>query len=172
MSETSVSRLALPGCIEVGEPGKSYFEASLQLGVWCFAGLAKLDELKLRWTIENARTIHVQAPAPMNSEAGPVVEQVLCTVDGDMPEREVSHANVECNLPVFGWTAIGMDWKLHIAYRDTIDNGVVVLGPLDSGGLGSVTAFFKLYQTATMLSKWAKETYWAEFRRMVATESK
>lgn len=32
MLEPSVSRLSLPGCIEVGEPGKSYLEASLQLG--------------------------------------------------------------------------------------------------------------------------------------------
>jgi hypothetical protein len=29
ISETSVSRLALPGCVKVGDPGKSYLEASL-----------------------------------------------------------------------------------------------------------------------------------------------
>jgi hypothetical protein len=49
--------------------------------------------------------------------------------------------------------AIGMDWKLHIAYRDTTDDGVVILGPLDSGPLGSVMAFFKLFEKATVLAK-------------------
>jgi len=87
MAETSVSRLALPGCVEVGKPGKSYLEASLQLGVWCFAGLQKLEELRLQ------------------SES-----------------RSVSES-----LPLFGWTAIGMDWKLHIAYLDAHDGGVVSL---------------------------------------------
>jgi hypothetical protein len=33
MSEASVSRLALPGCVEVGDSGKNYLEASLQLGI-------------------------------------------------------------------------------------------------------------------------------------------
>ncbi|KAH0558699.1 hypothetical protein GP486_004648 [Trichoglossum hirsutum] len=134
MSEPSVSRLALPGCVEVGEPGKNYLEASLQLGVWCFAGLAKLDELKVR--------------------------------SGDYAAT-VDYSKVEQNLLVFGWTAIGMDWKLHIAYRDTTDNGVVILGPLDSGGLGSVMAFFKLFKTVTALAKWAKEKFWPEFRSIV-----
>jgi len=76
---------------------------------------------------------------------------------------------MEKSLPVFGWTAIGMDWKLHIAYRDTTDGGVVVLGPLDSGGLGSVITFFKLFKTATALAEWAKEKYWMEFRRIMGT---
>ena len=162
MSETSVSRLALPGCIEVGEPGKSYLEASLQLGVWCFAGLAKHDELKMRSGMKTPRT---------NQEEGTSAEEVHSTAESNMPAGERDPANAECHLPIFGWTAIGMDWKLHIAYRDITDDGVVVLGPLDSGGLGSVAAFFKLFQTATALAKWAKGTYWGEFRRMVGTQS-
>jgi hypothetical protein len=60
-----------------------------------------------------------------------------------------------------------MDWKLHIAYRDTTNGGVTVLGPLDSGGLGSVMALYKLFKTATVLAKWAKEKYWPEFRSIV-----
>jgi hypothetical protein len=67
MSETSVSRLALPGCVEVGESGKSYLEASLQLGVWCFAGLAKLNELRRQSRVADGETpirvINRQAPA-------------------------------------------------------------------------------------------------------------
>ena len=143
MSETNVSRLALPGCIVVGDPGKNYLEASLQLGVWCFAGLAKSDELRLQLS-----TAGRKAPTPaMNGQ--------------------ISATDSKQNLPVFGWTAIGMDWKLHIAYRDTTDGGVVILGPLDSGGLGSVPAIFKLLKTVIALAKWAEDTYWPEFRSIV-----
>ncbi len=59
-----------------------------------------------------------------------------------------------------------MDWKLYIAYKDTTDDGVMILGLLDSGGLGSVMAFFKLFKTVTA-AKWAKEKYWLEFRSIV-----
>ncbi|KAJ9624517.1 hypothetical protein H2203_005252 [Taxawa tesnikishii (nom. ined.)] len=146
MSETSVSRLALPGCIEVGEPGKSYLEASLQLGVWCFAGLEKLKELRVH--------------------SGKTDEQILAS--GEEKESEIAQdMRSQEDLPIFGWTAIGMDWKLHVAFEDKADGGAVVLGPLDSGGLGSALSFFKLFRTATMLAKWAKETYWAEFRSIV-----
>ncbi len=131
MSDPSVSRLALPGCVEVGEPGKNYLEASLQLGVWCFAGLAKLDELKM--------------------QAG----------------TTLGCAGAEESLPLFGWTAVGMDWRLHIAYRDKNDGGVIILGPLDSGGLGSVMAFFKLFATATWLAMWVKDKYWGGFKKIV-----
>lgn len=140
MSDPSVSRLALPGCVEVGEPGKNYLEASLQLGVWCFAGLAKLDELKMQLSVTDQQT-----------SAG----------------MTLGYAEADESLPVFGWTAIGMDWKLHIAYRDKIDGGVVILGPLDSGGLGSVMAFFKLFEIVTSMAVWAKEKYWVEFKSIV-----
>jgi hypothetical protein len=60
-----------------------------------------------------------------------------------------------------------MDWKLHVAYRDRSDGGVMILGPLDSGGVGSVLAFFKLFETATALARWAKEQYWTEFKNIV-----
>jgi hypothetical protein len=46
MSDASVARMALPVGVEIGEPGKSYNEASIQLGVWCCAGLVKLEELQ------------------------------------------------------------------------------------------------------------------------------
>ncbi|KAI9775011.1 MAG: hypothetical protein M1839_001611 [Geoglossum umbratile] len=143
MSEASVSWLALPGCVEVGDSGKNYLEASLQLGIWCFAGLTKLDELRVQ-----SRTVSRKLP-------------ILAVIG------QISAADSQQNLPVFGWTAIGMDWKLHIAYRDTTGNGVMILGPLDSGGLGSVMGFFKLFKTATALAKWAKEKYWLEFRSIM-----
>lgn len=167
MSETSVSRLALPGCVEVGEPGKSYLEASLQLGVWCFAGLAKLEELSVRSRMQGPKTstptIHGKTPTVESD--GHTVEDKNSTVEA----HAVDCSKMKGSLPIFGWTAIGMDWRLHIAYKDTIDNGVVILGPLDSGGLGSAMAFFKLFETATALAKWAKEKYWIEFRSIVET---
>ncbi|KAJ9653150.1 hypothetical protein H2201_009174, partial [Coniosporium apollinis] len=141
MAETSVSRLALPACVEVGEPGKSYLEASLQLGVWCFAGLEKLRELRAL-----SGKLAQQMPTPGSTD-----EEVEAAAEGtEEPGDE---------LPLFGWTAIGMDWKLHVAFRDKADGGVVVLGPLDSGGLGSVLPFFKLLRTVAALAAWAKDTY-------------
>jgi len=85
MSETSVSRLTLPGCVEVGEPGKSYLEAALQLGVWSYAGLKKLEELQ--------------------SQSG-------------------SMGNSRDTL-LFGFAAVGTDWKLHFAYNEKGGGGVV-----------------------------------------------
>ncbi|KAI9767242.1 MAG: hypothetical protein M1840_005842 [Geoglossum simile] len=167
MSEASVSRLALPGCVEVGDSGKNYLEASLQLGIWCFAGLAKLDELRVQ-----SRTAGQKTPTPAMNVQISIADGEGYTVEDEnsvvgVHATAVNCSRVEQNLPVFGWTAIGIDWKLHIAYRDMTDNGVVVLGPLDSGGLGSVMAFFKLFKTATALAKWAKEKYWLEFRSIV-----
>ncbi|RYN88171.1 hypothetical protein AA0119_g12103 [Alternaria tenuissima] len=167
MSETSVSRLALPGCVEVGESGKSYLEASLQRGVWCFAGLAKLDELKVR-----SRTANRETPTPARSGQIPASGGDGYTIEADnsVPGAHaaaVDGSRAEEILPIFGWTAIGMDWKLHIAYRDRNDDGVVILGPLDSGGLGSAMAFFKLFETATVLARWAKDKYWMEFMSIV-----
>lgn len=85
MSDASVARITLPICVEVGDPGKSYTEASVQLGVWCCAGLLKLQELRTKFGTERS----------------------------DEP------------LPLFGWTAIGTDWKLHLAYGDQ-DGAAVV----------------------------------------------
>lgn len=60
-----------------------------------------------------------------------------------------------------------MDWRLYVAYRDMTDNGVMILCPLDSGGLGSAMSIFKLFETATALAKWTKEDYWIEFRKVI-----
>lgn len=164
MSETSVSRLALPGCVEVGESGKSYLEASLQLGVWCFAGLAKLDELRKQSRVVDPETLT------------PAIDERVSATGSDSSTMEAGNSTSKVqtavcsrvgSLPVFGWTAIGMDWKLHIAYRDRADGGVTILGPLDSGGLGSALAIFKLFEIATMLARWAKDHYWIEFKNIV-----
>jgi hypothetical protein len=167
MSEASVSRLTLPGCVEVGESGKSYLEASLQLGVWCFAGLAKLDGLRVRSRTTGREmmtpTINGQIPTAKGDDYVAEDENLVSGAHATTVDR----SRTEENLPVFGWTAIGMDWKLHIAYRDMADDGVTILGPLDSGGLGSVMAFFKLFETATALAMWAKEKYWMEFRSIM-----
>ncbi|KAL5347667.1 hypothetical protein ACLOAV_007076 [Pseudogymnoascus australis] len=84
MQDASVSRMALPICVEVGEPGKSYNEASIQLGVWCCAGLLKLHELRLQ--------------------------------QGDIDTEET--------VPLIGMTAIGLDWKSHVAYKLPDDGAV------------------------------------------------
>lgn len=85
MQDASVSCMALPICVEVGEPRKSYNEASIQLGVWCCAGLLKLHELRLQ--------------------------------QGDIDAEET--------VPLIGMTAIGLDWKSHVAYKLPDDGAVV-----------------------------------------------
>ncbi|KAJ9624564.1 hypothetical protein H2203_005299 [Taxawa tesnikishii (nom. ined.)] len=113
MSETSVSRLAQPGRIEVGEPSKSYLEASLQLGVWYFVGLEKLKELRVHF--------------------GQADKQILAP--GKDKESEVAeHTRSQEDLPLFRWTVIGTDWKLHVAFEDMINGGAAVVRPLGSGG--------------------------------------
>ncbi|KAF2453844.1 hypothetical protein BDY21DRAFT_355262 [Lineolata rhizophorae] len=129
MSDPGVSRLVLPACVEAGEPGKSYLEASIQLGLWCFAGLTKLARMR----------------TAVKSEA--VRNRDLHTLD-----------------VLFRWTAIGMDWRLHVAYRDMTTGGVTVLGPLKCGGFQSVTDFFTLFKTAMLLAAWIKYHFWEEIR--------
>lgn len=148
MAETSVSRLALPGCVEVGEPGKNYLEASLQLGVWCFAGLQKLDEL----SIERQRI-----------RGGGDETRAINVDDND----SANIATASCTLPLFGWTSIGMEWKLHLAYKNS-DDSVTILGPRDTGGLMSGLSAFKLCYCIGRLAKWTRNTYWAEFCSLVS----
>jgi hypothetical protein len=85
MNDASVARMALPICVEVGEPGKSYTEASVQLGVWCCAGLLKLQELRQQ--------------------------------QGELYSNEA--------MPLLALTAIGLDWKAHLAYKLPEDGPIV-----------------------------------------------
>jgi len=64
----------------VGESGKSYVEASLQLGVWCFAGLAKLDELRVQ-----SRMADREAPTQVINEQIPAMKGGGCTVETENP---------------------------------------------------------------------------------------
>jgi hypothetical protein len=81
--------MTLPICVEVGEPGKSYTEASVQLGVWCCAGLLKLEELRI----------------------------------------QQGHTGLDDRMPLLGLTAIGMDWKSHLAYKDPEDGTITLSAP-------------------------------------------
>jgi hypothetical protein len=85
MNDARVARVALPICVEVGEPGKSYTEASVQLGVWCCARLLKLQELR-------------------QQQGGTCLDDTL---------------------PLLALTAIGMDWKAHLAYKLPEDGPIV-----------------------------------------------
>ncbi|ELR10086.1 hypothetical protein GMDG_04486 [Pseudogymnoascus destructans 20631-21] len=124
MQDASVSRMALPICVEVGEPGKSYNEASIQLGVWCCAGLLKLHELRLQ--------------------------------QGDIDAEET--------VPLIGMTAIGLDWKSHVAYKLPDDGAVVILGPVSIGGYEDIRSFFVLNSVFKIIAKWAEQDYWTHFR--------
>jgi hypothetical protein len=44
--DASLSRVTIPVYIEIGEAGKSYLEASLQLGIVGSAGLSRLEQLR------------------------------------------------------------------------------------------------------------------------------
>ncbi|KFZ19777.1 hypothetical protein V501_00510 [Pseudogymnoascus sp. VKM F-4519 (FW-2642)] len=148
MADASVSRMALPICVEVGEPGKSYNEASIQLGVWCCAGLLKLHELRLQ--------------------------------QADIDAEET--------VPLIGMTAIGLDWKSHVAYKLPGDGAIVshlhfhtpyevekssadlvgvvkvILGPVSIGGYEDIQSFFVLNSVFKIIAKWAEQDYWTHFR--------
>lgn len=99
MSKTSVSRLALPGCVEVGRPDKRHLEASLKMELWCFACLAKLEELSERPRMQGPKT------------STPMINGKTSTVESDRyiaeDERSILDAHaVDCSkteggLPVF-----------------------------------------------------------------------
>ncbi|ELR09120.1 hypothetical protein GMDG_03700 [Pseudogymnoascus destructans 20631-21] len=123
-------------------------KASIQLGVWCCAGLLKLHELRLQ--------------------------------QGDIDTEET--------VPLIGMTAIGLDWKSHVAYKLPDDGAVVshfhfhtlyevekssadlpcvvkvILGPVSIGGYEDIHNFFVLNSVFKIIAKWAEQDYWTHFR--------
>ncbi len=99
LNDAQLARVALPACVEVGPATKSYLESSLQLGIWCFTGLQKIQELR-------------QHAVPLRRRSGSNL--------GD-PNPDGCD---DC-LPIVGWTAIGLDWKLHIAFKRKGEDDVV-----------------------------------------------
>jgi hypothetical protein len=75
MTDAYTSTVVLGCGIEVKGSGGDYNEATIQLGIWCSAGLEKL--------------------------------QSMITTD-----------TAETQKPLLGWTVIGHEWKLHIAWKD------------------------------------------------------
>ncbi|OAF59175.1 hypothetical protein VC83_04385 [Pseudogymnoascus destructans] len=105
-------------------PAHTANKASIQLGVWCCAGLLKLHELRLQ--------------------------------QGDIDTEET--------VPLIGMTAIGLDWKSHVAYKLPDDGSVVILGPVSIGGYEDIHNFFVLNSVFKIIAKWAEQDYWTHFR--------
>jgi hypothetical protein len=99
MSEPSVSKLTLPGCVEVGESGKNYLEASLQLGVWCFAGLAKLEELRVQ-----SRTVGRGLPTSAMNRQIPITDSEGRAIEDEMAIRERSKISQSLGGRPLAWT--------------------------------------------------------------------
>lgn len=98
MEDAYTMRVPLVAGVEVKEPGGSYSEATVQLGVWCAAGLEKLR--RLREEAHERRTNEaLEVDNPPSGEGG--VER-----DEELP-------------PFVGWTVVGHDWKFHVAWKDS-----------------------------------------------------
>jgi hypothetical protein len=98
MEDAYTMRVPLIAGVEVKEPGGSYSEATVQLGVWCAAGLEKL------------RRLREEAHERRTNEAVEVDKQ---------PPGE-GGAEGDDELPPFvGWTVVGHDWKFHVAWKDS-----------------------------------------------------
>lgn len=98
MEDAFTMRVPLVAGVEVKEPGGSYSDATVQLGVWCAAGLEKLS--RLREEAHERRTNEaLEVDNPPSGEGG--VER-----DEELP-------------PFVGWTVVGHDWKFHIAWKDS-----------------------------------------------------
>lgn len=96
MTDTYTKHIPLVGGIEVKTSGGSSLEASVQLGIWSAAGLQK------------ARLL--QRERQLMTAAGPS--------DRDARQSVPSQENEQ--LPFFGWTIVGHEWKLYITWKDVI----------------------------------------------------
>lgn len=70
--------------------------------------------------------------------------------------------------PFLGWTVVGHEWRLRIAWKDA-DGKVTVLGPwrvLDAG-TGSHAEILMLLGLVRSIKQWLEEEYWPWFRQNV-----
>jgi len=103
MDDAYTMRVPLVAGVEVKERGGSYNEATVQLGVWCAAGLEKLRRLREERHEKRLR------------ESGEV----------DEPLRREGEGEGGPELPPFlGWTVVGHEWKLHVVWKDGSGNVV------------------------------------------------
>ncbi|KAH7379977.1 hypothetical protein BKA64DRAFT_765676, partial [Cadophora sp. MPI-SDFR-AT-0126] len=101
MEDAYKMRVPLVAGVEVKERGGGYNEATVQLGVWCAAGLEKLR--RLRGEGHDKRT----------GERGEAYE----------PLRREAEAEGGGELPPFvGWTVVEHEWKLHVVWKDGSGN--------------------------------------------------
>ena len=67
-------------------------------------------------------------------------------------------------LPLVGWTAVGADWQLFVAFGE--GNGeedpIAILGPIDQLQCEMLTyhGTFRLLQLMERFRDWARNTYW------------
>ncbi|KAE8153589.1 hypothetical protein BDV25DRAFT_21724 [Aspergillus avenaceus] len=71
-------------------------------------------------------------------------------------------------LPNIGWTVIGHDWNLYIAFRGLFEgqDRIYVDGPIESLGASTRTYYgiFKLVDLVQRLSEYARDVYWPWMR--------
>ncbi|KAI6712294.1 hypothetical protein JHW43_005151 [Diplocarpon mali] len=104
MADPYTRTVPMVGGVEVKETGGDYNEAVLQLAVWCAAGLEAVQGL---WQL--ARAEGGDAMDDMREQGGEGGGQYKETVP-----------------PFFGWTVIGHDWKLHIAWKSAAGDVVSI----------------------------------------------
>ncbi|KAH9203980.1 hypothetical protein DL95DRAFT_471897 [Leptodontidium sp. 2 PMI_412] len=144
MEDAYTMRVPLVAGVEVKERGGSYNEATVQLGVWCAAGLEKLRRLREEGHDKRTR------------ERG----------EADEPLRWEGEAEGGGELPPFvGWTVVGHEWKLHVVWKDRSGN-VTVLGPwrLLNAGTGSHAEILVLLALIRRVERWVRGVYWPWLR--------
>ncbi|KAL5331122.1 hypothetical protein ACEPPN_000651 [Leptodophora sp. 'Broadleaf-Isolate-01'] len=142
MTDPYTSRVPLVCGVEVKERGGDYNEAIIQLGIWCAAALEALQGLRTLGEVEG------------ESGEGEVEEE---------NEREKEGEGERKSLPPFvGWTAMGHDWKFHIAWKDA-DGDVTIIGPwrLLTGSTCSHFEILLLIRMIQAVKKWQEEDYWS-----------
>jgi hypothetical protein len=71
-------------------------------------------------------------------------------------------------MPLLGWTIVGHQWKLYMAFGDgnSMNDKISIIGPVPGCNVTTETYYdsFKLLRLEERIKTWARETYWPWFR--------
>jgi hypothetical protein len=95
------------------------------------------------------------------------LEKVLA-LSGGVGETEVESGAGAGGEPFLGWTVVGHEWRLHIAWKE-LGGRVVVMGPWAAmrAGTASYVEVFVLLQLVGRVEAWLRDVYWPWWRRAV-----
>ncbi|KAL9627355.1 MAG: hypothetical protein Q9164_007629, partial [Protoblastenia rupestris] len=132
MADDYTRRLAMLAGAEVKRDGEKESEAEAQLFTWLAAAIVSIR--KLRSTLH---TSEIPAAGPSETstpQSQPFISQAQALLD----EEQV----LSDQLPLLGWTIVGHQWQLYIAYSvyDNPAGPIRIVGPLDEYFPGANTS--------------------------------